>query len=454
MLHTHFDGRVPVRSTTSGCDLRMQLMSTLSTTAFAIGALGIAVSASMVGSTSAEAKTPGKTYCFLGVCHRVMTLEETRRAVGKRATLHASHYDDPKKDRFNPSNLTSSGEYFRANVPDNAASPKYPNGTVILAWNPLTYLAAILRINNAGPYWGSRTLDVSRAAAEKLGFARQGVAKLQVQVVRAPTREDVTYRKGRRYAPVPGPIGKHTSFDLALADTSRLLRLPIPGTGTGTLIADLEAAERALAVAMTRSLPPEALSGDAFETPAVASLEIASATLPLEAAEADESMSFTAEAPPIELAAAPSSLAATEVVAPPATPSLQRRARIPAQRLKPITAAAAPAPKPVLVSQAQRKPVKAQRIALAAPRSSENTLQQQQPPRRARIAAVRSAPVVDWDEDDDAAPRARRRAAPVYSMDRLPASCREPGVSCEVSTSPNGSVISSRSWRVSSSKRP
>ena len=73
-------------------------------------------------STSAQAKTPGKTYCFNRICHRVKTLAQTRREIGMNRIVSASHYDDCRRDRFNPCGLTSSGERFRANVPDNAAS--------------------------------------------------------------------------------------------------------------------------------------------------------------------------------------------------------------------------------------------------------------------------------------------------------------------------------------------
>src|SRR5262245_42907994 len=75
------------------------------------------------GTAPAAAKTPGKTFGFFGLCHRVQTLEETRPAAGRPSVVTAPHYDDPKRDRHHPSNLTSSGEWFRANEADNAASP-------------------------------------------------------------------------------------------------------------------------------------------------------------------------------------------------------------------------------------------------------------------------------------------------------------------------------------------
>lgn len=165
----------------------------------------------------ADAKTPGKTYCFLGVCHRVQTLDETQRQVGKTVVKHTSYYDDCSKDRFNPCGLTSSGEAFRPGRPDNAASPIYPNGTKLLVFNPQTRQSAVIRINNAGPYWGNRTLDVSRGVAERLGFAKSGVAKLEIKVIGAPTPAEATYSRNREYAPVPGPTGVFGSIDQAFA---------------------------------------------------------------------------------------------------------------------------------------------------------------------------------------------------------------------------------------------
>ena len=163
------------------------------------------------------AKTPGKTYCFRGVCHRVLTLAETRALVGKKATATASYYGDCRSDRFNPCGLTSSGAVFRPSVADNAASPIYPNGTKLLVFNPRNGRAAVVRVNNAGPYKRGRMLDLSQGAATKLGFRHAGVARLIVKVVKAPTPSEARYRARRTYAPVPGYIGRFASVSAALA---------------------------------------------------------------------------------------------------------------------------------------------------------------------------------------------------------------------------------------------
>ena len=180
-----------------------------------------------------SAKAPGKTYCFVGKCHRVKTLGETNALVGKSVPLVASHYNDCRKDRYNPCGLTSSGEPFHATRADNAASPIYPDGTVLLVRNPKTKAAAVLRINNAGPYWGNRKLDVSYAAAERLGFRRRGVAKLETRILSAPNRGEARYKRRRAYRPVPGFIGKFES--LAAAENAAIALMVLDASSASML---------------------------------------------------------------------------------------------------------------------------------------------------------------------------------------------------------------------------
>ncbi len=173
-----------------------------------------ALTTALVGiSTRVDAKTPGSTYCFISTCHRVLTLAETRAAIGKPRAMHASHYDAPSRDRFNPSLITSSGELFRPDAPNNAASPIYPDGTLVAVYAPSTKRGAIVRINNAGPYWGNRLIDLSRGLADKLGIAKSGVGRVMVEVLAAPRPEEAKYVRGRRYAPVAGFIGKVASIE-------------------------------------------------------------------------------------------------------------------------------------------------------------------------------------------------------------------------------------------------
>jgi rare lipoprotein A len=163
----------------------------------------------------ADAKKPGGRHCAVGVCHRVMTLAETEAQIGKLRRIKTSYYDSCRRDRFNPCGLTSSGEVFRPHTPDNTASSIHPDGTILVIRNPETRLAAVVRVNNFGPFRGDRKLDVSRATAQRLGFSRRGVAALEVMVIHAPTPAEARYSRKRRYAAVPGFIGLATTIDSA-----------------------------------------------------------------------------------------------------------------------------------------------------------------------------------------------------------------------------------------------
>jgi rare lipoprotein A len=178
--------------------------------------VGAALIVGAAAVQTADAKSPGSRYCFHGLCHRVGTLAQTDTLVGWRGYLLASYYDSCKLDRLNPCGLTSSGAVFRPDLPDNAASPLLPDGTVILAYNPKTGDASVLRITNAGPYSGKRKLDVSRAAAEKLGFRKQGVAALVISVLQSPTKTEASYVRRREYPAVPGYLGRFETVDIAL----------------------------------------------------------------------------------------------------------------------------------------------------------------------------------------------------------------------------------------------
>lgn len=175
----------------------------------------LALACWLAAASAASAKTPGGVHCYGKTCHRVSTLEEMDGIVGRTGFLKVSFYDDCRVDRFNACGLTSSGAVFRPDLPDNAASPIFPDGTILLAFNPENKRAAILRVNSAGPYWGDRKLDVSRAAAEKLGFKKRGVAELMVAILKSPDPHEARYKKMRQYDRVPGYIGVFADFQAA-----------------------------------------------------------------------------------------------------------------------------------------------------------------------------------------------------------------------------------------------
>ena len=174
-----------------------------------------AIGGGLVAPGVAEAKIPGTVHCYNDICHRIRTVAETETRVGVIEPVVASFYDSPENDSYNPSLMTSSGTEFDPDAPDNAASPIHPDGTILLVWSPATRGAAVLRVNNAGPYHPGRTLDVSRAVAERIGFVRGGTMNLFSVVISAPAEHEAHYVRGRVYPKVRGYLGKYDNLALA-----------------------------------------------------------------------------------------------------------------------------------------------------------------------------------------------------------------------------------------------
>ena len=83
--------------------------------------------------------------------------------------------------RFALTSQTANGE--TAN-PDalTAAHKSLPFGTTIRVENLQNGRALKLRINDRGPFVGGRIVDVSRAAADRLGFKHQGTVRVRVTI--------------------------------------------------------------------------------------------------------------------------------------------------------------------------------------------------------------------------------------------------------------------------------
>ena len=81
---------------------------------------------------------------------------------------------------------TSSGEPFDPSAM-TAAHRKLKLGTWVEVRRVDTGSTVRVRINDRGP-WGDdqRIIDLSRAAAEKLGIVQDGVAKVDIRVVSGP----------------------------------------------------------------------------------------------------------------------------------------------------------------------------------------------------------------------------------------------------------------------------
>jgi rare lipoprotein A len=106
--------------------------------------------------------------------------------------------------------LTANGEVYDMNSL-SAAHPTLPMPCYVRVTNLANRRSVIVRVNDRGPYHGNREIDLSGKAAELLGFADRGLARVRVEYVGAAPLEGsddrrlmATLREGE---PAPPPSG-------------------------------------------------------------------------------------------------------------------------------------------------------------------------------------------------------------------------------------------------------
>ncbi len=75
---------------------------------------------------------------------------------------------------------TANGEIYNPNDM-TAASRSVPLGSVVKVTSLRTGKSAVVRINDRGPYVGNRIIDLSHAAAKKIGMLGSGIAKVKIE---------------------------------------------------------------------------------------------------------------------------------------------------------------------------------------------------------------------------------------------------------------------------------
>jgi rare lipoprotein A (peptidoglycan hydrolase) len=81
---------------------------------------------------------------------------------------------------------TASGETFNQNEM-TAAHPTLPMGTKAEVTNVETGKSVEVTINDRGPYAKNRVIDLSKAAAQKIGMSEEGTANVKIEV--RPTKK-------------------------------------------------------------------------------------------------------------------------------------------------------------------------------------------------------------------------------------------------------------------------
>jgi rare lipoprotein A len=89
----------------------------------------------------------------------------------------ASYYADEFHGR-----TTSNGETFDMNEL-TAAHQTLPFGTIVKVINKQNGRSVTVRINDRGPFLKDRIIDLSRAAAEKIGMIGPGTAEVRLEIL-------------------------------------------------------------------------------------------------------------------------------------------------------------------------------------------------------------------------------------------------------------------------------
>lgn len=83
---------------------------------------------------------------------------------------------------YSLTSTTANGERCNPNAL-TAAHPSLPFGTKVKVENLRNGRSVVVRINDRGPFVGGRIIDLTKAAAGRLGFIQAGIAKVRLTVL-------------------------------------------------------------------------------------------------------------------------------------------------------------------------------------------------------------------------------------------------------------------------------
>lgn len=118
--------------------------------------------------------------CSLCILVSISAFTEKAAAASSPETGKASWYGAKWHGR-----KTASGERYNMESM-TAAHKRLPFGSLVRVTRVDCGKSTIVRINNRGPYCRGRVIDLSKAAARKLGMLKDGVAKVRLEVLETP----------------------------------------------------------------------------------------------------------------------------------------------------------------------------------------------------------------------------------------------------------------------------
>lgn len=104
---------------------------------------------------------------------------------------------------------TANGELFDMDLP-SAAHKTLPLPSLVEVTNLDNGRKMVVRVNDRGPFVDDRVIDLSRAAADQLGYRRQGVARVRVRYIGPAPKSVFDARQYAAAPPPPAPTSRPT----------------------------------------------------------------------------------------------------------------------------------------------------------------------------------------------------------------------------------------------------
>jgi rare lipoprotein A len=131
---------------------------------------------SIVQSSSAATSTKGRKPTVTSTRPNQAVTAKSAPAMQGLAAVYA--------DKFNGRKTASGQRFCQSEL--TAAHRTLPLGTTVKVTNVQTSKSIEVRINDRGPFHAKRIIDLSTAAAVKVGMGKKGIAIVQLEVVRDP----------------------------------------------------------------------------------------------------------------------------------------------------------------------------------------------------------------------------------------------------------------------------
>ena len=151
---------------------------------------------------------------WIGASALVMGLATIISAAGIDISVAASQCG--KAAWYEAGGLTASGEPNAAGSL-TAAHPNLPFGTRVRVENLGNGKSTVVRINDRAPFVKGRIIDVSRTAAEQLGFVHAGVVRVKVTVVGEADLLKGSCAEGTEAAGEPDNVGPLLRYPLQVS---------------------------------------------------------------------------------------------------------------------------------------------------------------------------------------------------------------------------------------------